>query len=90
MLPTSLHPLWPRAKAGFQPVGEKAKKLQDDWVWAPEMDFTTAENRRLAALRDLDVLDTPREAEFDDLVMLASRICGAPVSLVSFVDEDRQ
>lgn len=54
------------------------------------MDFTNSEIERLEALRSLDVLDTPREAEFDDLVMLASRICGAPVSLVSFVDEDRQ
>ena len=46
--------------------------------------------RRHQALLDLDILDTPPEAEFDDLVALASEICGAPISLVSLVDIERQ
>jgi diguanylate cyclase (GGDEF)-like protein/PAS domain S-box-containing protein len=48
------------------------------------------ESRRLAALRALDILDTPAEAAFDDFAVLASRLCGTPVALISFVDEDRQ
>jgi signal transduction histidine kinase len=48
------------------------------------------ETDRLAALYDLDVLDTPPEREFDDIVALASTVCGVPMSLVSLVDEDRQ
>ena len=36
------------------------------------------------------MLDTPHEKAFDDLVALAARICGTPVSLVSLVDRDRQ
>jgi diguanylate cyclase (GGDEF)-like protein/PAS domain S-box-containing protein len=50
----------------------------------------TDEAARLAALRALDVLDTPAEAEFDALVQAASTVCGTPISLVSLVDEGRQ
>ena len=45
---------------------------------------------RLRELRDLNVLDTAPEQEFDDVVNLASRICGMPISLISLVAEDRQ
>ena len=48
------------------------------------------ETARLAELRAYGILDTPREAEFDDLVALASRICETPVALVSLMDADRQ
>ncbi|GAA0817254.1 GAF domain-containing sensor histidine kinase [Spirilliplanes yamanashiensis] len=48
------------------------------------------EAQRLGALYDLDVLDTPQEKEFDDIVALASAVCGVPMSLVSLVDADRQ
>ena len=45
---------------------------------------------RLAALRRYDVLDTPCEPEFDDLVRLAARACEAPVAVISLVDDRRQ
>ncbi len=45
---------------------------------------------RLQSLRDLNVLDTPPEAEFDALVKVASMVCGVPISLISLVDADRQ
>lgn len=48
------------------------------------------EAERLYALRDYGVLDTAPEAAFDDLVAIAARVCGVPISLVSFVDQDRQ
>ena len=47
-------------------------------------------NVRLAALGDYDILDTPAEQGFDDLTLLASRICDTPVALVSLVDRNRQ
>ncbi len=45
---------------------------------------------RLSALRSYDIIDTPRESDFDDIAELASQICDAPISLVTFVEEDRQ
>ena len=48
------------------------------------------EDLRLKALQDLKLLDTPDELEFDQLVHLASQVCGTPISLVSLVDQDRQ
>ena len=45
---------------------------------------------RNKALLDLELLDTPSEVEFDDLVDLASEICATPISLISLVDLERQ
>lgn len=49
-----------------------------------------AEAERLRALRDLAVLDTDAEQDFDDLAFIAARVAGAPLALVSLVDEHRQ
>jgi GAF domain-containing protein len=45
---------------------------------------------RLDALRAYQILDTEPDASFDDITKLASLLCGAPIALVSFVDENRQ
>ena len=45
---------------------------------------------RVAALRELGVLDTPPESVFDGLVETAALVCGVPISLVSLIDADRQ
>ncbi|MGV0819298.1 PAS domain-containing protein [Martelella sp. AMO21009] len=49
-----------------------------------------AEEKRLAALRKLEVIDTQPEAEFDALARAAALVCGTPVSLISLIDRDRQ
>jgi PAS domain S-box-containing protein len=49
-----------------------------------------AERRRLARLRMLAVLDTGPEPVFDALVRIAAAVCGAPIALISLIDEDRQ
>ena len=48
------------------------------------------EATRLKALRQLQILDTPPEAGFDDLTRLGAQICGTPTALVSLVDAERQ
>ncbi|MBV0912979.1 histidine kinase dimerization/phosphoacceptor domain -containing protein [Anianabacter salinae] len=48
------------------------------------------EAERIAALRSLSILDTPPEQSFDDITDFASRVCGTPISLITFVDSDRQ
>ncbi len=45
---------------------------------------------RLRALYSLDILDTPAEPEFDDLVQLAAAICASPMCAISFIDDHRQ
>jgi len=45
---------------------------------------------RLAALRRYEILDTPRESEFDELVELAAEICEAPISVVNLIEDHRQ
>jgi len=48
------------------------------------------ENRRVAALRAYDILDTPREEEFDEVVRVVSAICGTPISVINLIDSSRQ
>ncbi len=50
----------------------------------------SAEERRIAALRGYDILDTPREGEFEDVVRVVSAICKAPISVINLIDEGRQ
>lgn len=50
--------------------------------------LTSAE--RLEALRQTGLLDSPSEPAFDRVTGFATRLMGAPVSLMSLVDEDRQ
>ena len=48
------------------------------------------EDRRLAALRGLQILDSLPEQEYDDLVQIAAAVCRTPTALISLVDKDRQ
>jgi len=48
------------------------------------------EEQRLAALQSYDIFDTENEKEYDDLTSLASAICDVPISLITFINEDRQ
>jgi PAS domain S-box-containing protein len=48
------------------------------------------EEKRLEALRKLNVLDSMPEKQFDDITRLASIICGTPITLISLIDENRQ
>ncbi|MCC2656351.1 MAG: domain S-box [Panacagrimonas sp.] len=48
------------------------------------------EAERLAALRELRLLDTLPEPSYQDIVTLASSICDVPIALISLLDEERQ
>jgi signal transduction histidine kinase len=56
----------------------------------PAAPAPSAERHRLATLHRYQILDTAREAAFDDITRLAALICGTPMALVSLVDQDRQ
>lgn len=47
------------------------------------------EATRIRVLRSYDILDTPPEERFDNLVMLAQLVAGVPMAAVSLIDENR-
>jgi GAF domain-containing protein len=56
----------------------------------PAADLPPDEEQRLAALRELELLDTEPEEAFDELVRRAAAATGAPVAVITLVDEARQ
>jgi two-component system cell cycle sensor histidine kinase/response regulator CckA len=47
------------------------------------------EARRLEALRQYQILDTPPEEVFDDLAFLATQICGTAIAVINLIDSKR-
>ena len=67
----------------------------DPIALAREVGFTPAphpanEHSRLLSLQSYEVLDSHDEPRYDDITLLASRICGTPMALITLVDEHRQ
>jgi GAF domain-containing protein len=56
----------------------------------PAADLPPDEEARLKALRELELLDTEPEEEFDELVRRAAEATGAPIAVITLVDEARQ
>ncbi|GAB3361507.1 MULTISPECIES: EAL domain-containing protein [Giesbergeria] len=50
----------------------------------------SASVRRQQALQAYAILDTPEEEAFDQLARLAAHICGTPMAVVNFIDDQRQ
>ena len=48
------------------------------------------ENERSEALAEFDIIDSLPEEEYDNITKLASYICNTPISLVTFIDKERQ
>jgi two-component system NtrC family sensor kinase len=48
------------------------------------------ETSRLKVLKQLKLLDSPPESEYDTIVQLAADICETPMAFISVVDQDRQ
>ena len=56
----------------------------------PLPSFPTNEMARLQALRKAEILDTPLEPQYDNIVQLAAFVTKAPVAVISLADEDRR
>ncbi|MDX1602230.1 MAG: ATPase, partial [Salinimicrobium sediminis] len=48
------------------------------------------ELKRLQALLSYNILDTPPQEEYDNLVKLVAIICNSPIAVISMLDEKRQ
>ena len=48
------------------------------------------EDERIRLLESYSILDTLPEIDYDNLTAIAAEICGTPISLISFVDKERQ
>ena len=57
------------------------------WIRAK---LPAGESRRLAALHDLAILDTPPEERFDRVTRIAAAAFAVPIAMVSLVDGERQ
>jgi len=51
---------------------------------------TRNEQDRMKALQAYAILDTPPEDSYNDISALAANLCNAPMSFISFIDNDRQ
>jgi len=56
----------------------------------PRAPLPENERQRLETLERYQILDTLPEQAYDDIALLASRICGTPVAAISLVDAERQ
>ncbi len=56
----------------------------------PPAPIPTNDPERLATLREYGVLDSLRDQAYEDIIALATYICGTPISLISLIDESRQ
>ncbi len=66
------------------PLPPLPKPANDAQIQAALLD-----ERRLAAVRDSGLLDTPAEESFDRLTRLAAKLTGAPVTFMTLLESDR-
>ncbi|MEH2151825.1 PAS domain S-box protein [Nostoc sp.] len=52
--------------------------------------FPENESQRLEVLNQYQILDTPPEEVFDELVQLAANLCETPIALITLVDAERE
>ncbi|APJ02727.1 GAF domain-containing protein [Silvanigrella aquatica] len=48
------------------------------------------EQKRLRELYSFKLLDTPQDAELDEITKMASSLCETPIALISLIDQNRQ
>ena len=80
--------------AGLAPA-TAVRSLGDDPLPKPisDMDHSTTRDGEVARLRALDryqLLDTPREQDFDEIAEAAAELCETPIAVVNLVGDGRQ
>src|SRR6478672_8322582 len=55
----------------------------------PNAPFPECETERLASLYSYNILDSPPEEDFTDIVDLVAYICQTPIAHISLIDRDR-
>ncbi|MCE9639001.1 MAG: GAF domain-containing protein [Betaproteobacteria bacterium] len=76
------------AQYGRHPIGTSVLLYLEQFSKAPNKPGD--EERRMAALRSLDILYTASEERFDRITRLATSTLGMPIALVSLVTDDSQ
>lgn len=76
--------------AAHQRLNASAEKLSKTKAFIGNSTLLEDEAARLKALYRCQILDTPPEPEFDEIVRLTALICGVPIASISFIDLDRQ
>jgi predicted PurR-regulated permease PerM/methylmalonyl-CoA mutase cobalamin-binding subunit len=70
-----------------QQVYKMTAEITDEMVPAPT---PPNEEERMAELNGLNLLDTPRETNFDHVTERLTKLFGVPIALMSLIDEKRQ
>ena len=79
-----------RSRPGARPPHASRAHGRQLACWRRGRRRAQAEADRLAALRSLEILDTPAEERFDRITRIAAAPFDAPISTVTLIDEDRQ
>ena len=59
-------------------------------TWVPYPIDLIEDEERLATLDNFDILDTPRESKYDDMVRMLAHSCDTPIAYLSLIDKNRQ
>jgi PAS domain S-box-containing protein len=74
----------------YQKSAPLPEALRSGIITGPPAGLPPNEETRLEVLHSYQIMDTAEEAEFNNLVELASYICGTPMALIGLIDERRQ
>ena len=75
---------------GSSPISHRSSIVETTGGDVSTAPIPANEPARLAALRALDIVDSPSETAYDEIAELAAQICGCPIGCISFVEDDRR
>ena len=63
--------------------------IRSEWPPSSDLELSLRSRKRLEALVQTQLLDTPPEESFDRLTKLAAKLIGVPATFISLVDQNR-